>query len=71
MRCKAAALSRVHSRKWLLWAGEPKSVILAAVTTSNNRWPMTNYLNLTDDEWQLIQKILPVQSVAQSDRTIG
>jgi transposase len=39
---------------------ERKSAILAAVTSSCNRWLMKAYLELTDAEWQLIQPILPV-----------
>jgi len=39
---------------------EPKRCYFAALTSSVNRCAMTAYLELTDDEWEAIQPILPI-----------
>ena len=45
---------------WRITALRPDRSIKLATCSFNNRWLMTAYLELTDDEWEAIRPILPV-----------
>src|SRR5580765_5964459 len=57
---RAAAQSHAHGRTWFVFGMEPKWGTFPPEISSAKGYAMVPYFTLTDDEWTLIQKILPV-----------